>query len=279
MAQEMALILSTPIEQLVPRLIAWNNSELMASVKERLAAYVGKIYDESSITEAKSDRAQLNNFAKALNDERIRIGKIYDAPLQKFKAEVDEVLHKVKEAAATIDEQVKAYEQERQDARLAENKEYFASVLPEALAQFVSYEKIAKREWLNASKTPATVRKEIDAAVQKIISELATIDALGDKDADMKAEYFQTLDLAATIQAHERRKADKARIQAAQEAARAAEAEAREVADEKSAKPQEAAQKLYTVSFAVTGTNAQLKSLANHMRANGLKFKKILIGG
>lgn len=275
MAQEMALILSTPIEQLVPQLIAWNNSDLMASVKERLTEYVGKIYDEKSITEAKSDKAQLNNFAKALNAERIRIGKIYDAPLQKFKTEVDEVIHAVEEVSATIDEQVKAYEQVRQDARLAENKEYFASVLPETLAQFVSYEKIAKKEWLNASKTPAAVRKEIDAAVQKIISELATIDALGDKDADMKAEYFQTLDLAATIQAHERRKADKARIQAAQEAARAAEAAAQEVADEEPAKPQEAAQKLYTVSFAVTGTNAQLKALAEFLRANNLEYKKL----
>lgn len=275
MAQEMALILSTPIEQLVPQLIAWNNSDLMASVKERLTEYVGKIYDEKSITEAKSDKAQLNNFAKALNAERIRIGKIYDAPLQKFKSEVDEVIHAVEEVSATIDEQVKAYEQERQNARLAENKEYFASVLPETLAQFVSYEKIAKKEWLNASKTPTAVRKEIDAAVQKIISELATIDALGDKDADMKAEYFQTLDLAATIQAHERRKADKARIQAAQEAARAAEAAAQEVADEEPAKPQEAAQKLYTVSFAVTGTNAQLKALAEFLRANNLEYKKL----
>lgn len=275
MAQEMALILSTPIEQLVPQLIAWNNSDLMASVKERLTEYVGKIYDEKSITEAKSDKAQLNNFAKALNAERIRIGKIYDAPLQKFKTEVDEVIHAVEEVSATIDEQVKAYEQVRQDARLAENKEYFASVLPETLAQFVSYEKIAKKEWLNASKTPTAVRKEIDAAVQKIISELATIDALGDKDADMKAEYFQTLDLAATIQAHERRKADKARIQAAQEAARAAEAAAQEVADEEPAKPQEAAQKLYTVSFAVTGTNAQLKALAEFLRANNLEYKKL----
>lgn len=274
MAQEMALILSTPIEQLVPQLIAWNNSELMASVKERLAAYVGKIYDESTITEAKSDKAQLNNFAKALNSERIRIGKIYDAPLQKFKAEVDEVIHTVEQVSATIDEQVKAYEQERQDARLAENKEYFSSVLPETLAQFVSYEKIAKKEWLNASKTPTAVRKEIDAGVQKIVADLATIDALGDAEADMKAEYFQSLDLAATIQAHERRKADKARIQAAEEAAKAAEAAAQEAQGEEPAKPQGAAQKLHTVSFAVTGTSAQLNALADYMKSNGLKFKK-----
>lgn len=270
MAQEMALILSTPIEELVPQLIAWNNSELMASVKERLTAYVGKIYDESSITEAKGDRAQLNNFAKALNAERLRIGRIYDAPLQKFKAEVDEVIRAVEQVSATIDEQVKAYEQARQDARLAENKEYFSSVLPESLAQFVSYEKIAKKEWLNASKTPKAVRKEIDAAVQKIVAELATIDTLGDADADMKAEYFQTFDLAATIQAHERRKADKARIQAAQEAIQAKGA----VQDDDPAKFQEATQKFYTVSFAVTGTSAQLNALADYMRANGLKFKK-----
>ena len=34
---QMELILSTPVEQLVPKLIAWNNADLLAEVKSRLA--------------------------------------------------------------------------------------------------------------------------------------------------------------------------------------------------------------------------------------------------
>ena len=88
----MELVLSTPIEQLAPKLIAWNNAELLAQVNKSLENYKGKVYDENSIAEAKTDRAALNNFVKSLDSERIRIGKVYAAPYEKFKKEVDEVI-------------------------------------------------------------------------------------------------------------------------------------------------------------------------------------------
>ena len=56
----MELVLSTPIEQLAPKLIAWNNAELLAQVNKSLENYKGKVYDENSIAEAKTDRAALN---------------------------------------------------------------------------------------------------------------------------------------------------------------------------------------------------------------------------
>ena len=91
MAQDLALILETPVEQLIPKMLAWNNTELLARVEETLKQYEGVSYDDSSIDLAKKDRAQLNAFCKALNDERIRIGKVYSSPYDKFKSEVDEV--------------------------------------------------------------------------------------------------------------------------------------------------------------------------------------------
>ena len=96
MANELALILKSPVEELIPKMIAWNNAELLARVEATLEQYNGVTYDDSQIATAKADRAQLNAFCKALNDERIRIGKVYNAPYEKFKGEVDEVLQKVK---------------------------------------------------------------------------------------------------------------------------------------------------------------------------------------
>lgn len=126
----MELVLSTPIEQLAPKLIAWNNTELLAQVNKSLENYKGKVYDENSIAEAKADRAALNNFVKSLDSERIRIGKVYAAPYEKFKKEVDEVSSAVKSVALTIDEQVKSYETKNRKKNLRKLRHISRTIFP-----------------------------------------------------------------------------------------------------------------------------------------------------
>ena len=46
MAHELTLALATPIEDLVPKMIAFNNTELLAAVEEMLSAYDGVVYDD-----------------------------------------------------------------------------------------------------------------------------------------------------------------------------------------------------------------------------------------
>ena len=82
LSQELTVVLERPIEELIPAMLNWNNAELMAQVKTLLTQYEGIVYSEEQIGEAKKDKAQLNAFIKALNDERIRIGKIYTSPLE-----------------------------------------------------------------------------------------------------------------------------------------------------------------------------------------------------
>lgn len=126
----MELVLSTPIEQLAPKLIAWNNAELLAQVNKSLENYKGKVYDENSIAEAKTDRAALNNFVKSLDSERIRIGKVYAAPYEKFKKEVDEVSSAVKSVALAIDEQVKSYETKSRKKNLRKSRHISRIIFP-----------------------------------------------------------------------------------------------------------------------------------------------------
>ena len=95
-------------------MIAWNNAELLARVEATLEQYKGVTYDDSQIATAESGQGAAHAFCKALNDERIRIGKVYNAPYEKFKGEVDEVLQKVKGTVAEIDAQVKAFEERKQ---------------------------------------------------------------------------------------------------------------------------------------------------------------------
>lgn len=274
MANELALRLETDIEKLVPKLIAWNNTELLTEVKLRLEEYRGRVYDDSSIATAKKDRAVLNKFTTALNSERLRVKKIYIEPLDKFTGEVNEVIATVNEVMAEIDVQVKTYETARKEEKLAECKAYYAEILPADLAAFVAYEKVHKDEWLNASKKLSAVQKDIDAAVAKIKAEIITIEALGGDTTELKAMYFENLSLTDTITAYERRKAEKQRIESAK-------AEADKLAEEEKktapapVQAEETVQELYTIAFKVTGTAEQLNALKAYMRENHLKIERV----
>ena len=279
----MELVLSTPIEQLAPKLIAWNNAELLAQVKERLETYKGKIYDDNSIAEAKDDRATLNNFAKSLDSERIRIGKVYSTPYDKFKREVDEVVSAVKSVALTIDEQVKAYETKQQEKKLAEIKQYFEETVPDALKPFITYEKIHNVKWLNVTVKMPAVKKEIDATFEKIAQELETIEALKSEDEiELKTIYFSTLSLTEAIKTNERRKAERQRVIEAQKAAAERKAAEEKAAQQRVAQPaqkpempQEQDEPKFSISFKVTGTAEQINALDAYLKANNLKYEII----
>lgn len=274
---ELTLRLATPIEKLVPAMIAFNNAELMEGVKARLAAYQGKTYDDDSITEAKEDRALLKKFSKALNDERLRIKKIYTMPLDKFTGEINEVIKVVDQTADTIDTQVKVWETKCKECKLAEIKAYFAEFFPAELSVFISFEKIQQADWLNASKSMAAIKKEIAAAIEKITAELATIDALGGDVVAVKQKYFEDLSLTSAITEHKRIEAEKQRIaelvaaQTAQQAQQAAEPK-----QEAPAPIQEptAAESVHSLVFKVTGTAAQLNALKVFMHDNNIKFER-----
>ena len=279
MAQELTLRLNKPIEELIPAMIAFNNAELLAGVKDRLATYQGRIYDETSISAAKADRATLNKFMDALNSERLRIKKVYTAPLDKFTAEVNEVIDTVKVVMLEIDGQVKTYTEKQKTEKLVECKEYFASVLPAELAGFIRYEKIHKDEWLNASKKMPAVKKDIDAIIEKIKAELVTIEALGSDTTELKAMYFEGLSLTDTITAYERRKAEKQRIEQAKAEAERIAAEKKNAEPTPEKQPETVAQveepaKLFTIAFKVTGTAEQLNALKAYMSENGLKIER-----
>ena len=161
MSQELSLVLAQPVEQLVPLLIKWNNEELMREVELRLARFEGVTYTAEQVGEAKKEKAALNAFIKALNDERIRIGKVYATPMDKFKGEVDEVISRVKSVVEGIDVQLRAYEETRSAEKQEKILEYFKGVIGD-FSGLIPYERIHNPKWLNASVRDAAVFAEID---------------------------------------------------------------------------------------------------------------------
>ena len=278
---ELALILSTPIEELAPKLISWNNTQLLAAVNESLESYRGKVYDEKSITEAKTDVAALRKFATALNSERIRIGKIYDAPLVKFKSEVDAVIQAINTVVSEGDKQIKAYETKRREEKQLLCIDIFNKLLPDDLKDFVKYEAVYQEKWLNSGTTPAAITKEITALVERIKNDIAAITALkSDDEIELKLYYYKTLSLADALQENERIKERKKKIAEVEELRKKVTAApevvvAPENKSEQSVKEDKPAESMFSLTFNIIATKEQISALDAYLKANNIKFSVI----
>lgn len=271
MSNELTLILKTPVEELVPKMLAWNNSELLARVEETLKQYEGVTYDDESIDLAKKDRAQLNAFSKALNDERIRIGKIYNSPYDKFKSEVDEVIHKVKEVSDRINIQVNDYELRKQEQKQNSIIEYYKEVVGE-FSGLIPYERIHQTKWLNVSTSMKSIKTEIDNIIANARTAIVAIEGLKSEDESiLKAFYFRTLNLPEALMENERLKQERQKI--AEIAAKQTVPETEEVKPKEI--PETLQEEVKIVKFQVEGSIAQLKLLQQFLRDNKIKFTAI----
>ena len=276
MENELALVLQKPIEELVPSMIAWNNEELLAKVEARLHHFKGIVYNETQIADAKQDRAQLNDFCKRLNDMRIQIGKTYNAPYDKFKSEVDEVINTVKSVVAEIDTQVKSYEAQKQEKKRSEIVDYFNSVIAE-FAELIPYENIHNPKWLNSATSMKSIRADIDKIIEDARNAITAIEALHSEDeATVKAFYFRTLNLSAALTEDARLKEERKRF----EELKTKKEQEKKQESKQEQQPQEQAapttsEKLYTVKFQVEGSVEQLKALQRFLIDNKIKFSQI----
>ncbi len=279
---ELALVMKTPVEQLIPAMLAWNNTELMTRVEATLKQYQGLTYASEQIGEAKKDKAALNAFIKALNDERIRIGKVYTAPYDRFKAEVDEVIAKVKETVGEIDAQVTAHDQAVKEKKQTEILAYFENVIGE-FAGLIPYERIHNPKWLNASIRMPAIQADIDKVIAGARNAVVAIEALHSEDEEtLKAYYFRNLDLGAALTENERLKQERARVAGLKakkeaETARTAPAAAPMIAPAEEVQPAAApeAPKLIPLDFHVEVTLEQAKALQRFLVENNIKYSKL----
>lgn len=295
----MELILTTPIEELIPQMIGFNEDEIINGITDKIEYYKTAVYTEDTIKQAKEDKAALNKLIKGITDERIAIGKAYSAPYEIFKGKIDRIVTLVKGAVKNIDDQLVGYEIERRERRRAALKTHYEAQASD-LVEVIAYARIEREQWLNASVSEKKAKSEIDEVIAGIRTDLQTISRLKDDDVDeLRLYYYDTLSLAATLRENEARK-ERARKIAEMRAKR--EEEARLLAEEReraqradlerqtaiesvSAEavtppaefipPEEVAPKLMTVRFEATGTVQQIKALKKFLAENNIKIRAI----
>lgn len=286
---EIQILTPTQAQPLPP--IQWNYQEVKQWISDGLTRYKGVVYTESQIAEAKKDRAQLNKLVQAIEVKRREMKQLYLQPYLNFEAEANELIGMVKEQAAEIDTQVKAYEERRREEKLEKIKTELYAPMIDGLGDLVPYEKLHDPKWLNVTCSIGTIGAEMARKIENIVAGLEAIDKMGltpNMASRVKAVFLKKFDLAAAIAEKEHIEKMEASLRQYEEARTAPKAAPTDNSSAPKYTPPEPAapvsaqqsagvteEKIHTVVFRIHVTAAQLNGLGAYMRANGIKPERV----
>ena len=264
-----------------------NYEPLKAAAQEMAAVYGSQLVSPDAIKDAKSDMAMLRKLAKTASDMRIKIEREHAAKIATVTKQLKEVAGIFTDAAAKIDSQVKAYDEERKAARLEEIRQIYAEEIGD-MADILPLGKLMRQDWLNKSTTTKTIRDDIQGDIINAQTGIEQIKGLRSihENAILSA-FLERLSLADALAAKKRLEDMDAAMERRKEEARKAE-EAKK-AEAQTAPVEEPIAEVYVkdeplpfddepepvmdFTFTVKGaTEAHLEALTAFLEENGFNY-------
>lgn len=181
-----------------------NFEPLKAAAQEMAAVYGSQLVSVDAIKDAKTDMAMLRKLAKSASDMRIKIEREHAAKIATVTKQLKEVAGIFTEAAAKIDSQVKAYDEERKAARLEEIRHIYAEEIGD-MADIIPFDKLYRAEWLNKTSADKTIRGDIQTAVINAQTGIEQIKGLGSPHENaILSAFLERLSLADALAAKKR---------------------------------------------------------------------------
>ena len=269
----------------LPQPIEFNYEEIKAWVQEQTEAYKGMIYDDTQISQAKSDRANLRRTSKLLNDRRISLEKEYMQPFFEFKEKINDLIKLIDEPANLIDQRIKEFEEQKREEKREQIGEMFDGI--EQKPDWLKLEQIWNPKWLNATTSMKSISREISGSIEAITENMNSLNSIEGFAFEAKEVYKQTLDMPRAI-AEGRRLQDIQKRKEEEEARKAAEAERQKKVDSiinnptsqiinraEAREAEEKAQMATWVSFRALLTMEQAKDLKQFFGERGIRFEPI----
>lgn len=258
--------------------VKWNYEEAKKYALKIKEQYESLVYTEETMTQAKSDRATLNKFTKAINDERIRIEKEFMKPFEPFKNQCKEVISLIDEAAKTIDKQVKEFEEKEQKQKKIMIENYFYANIGE-YENLIVFESIFNSKWLNKGYKLEKIEEEIQHIINKTSTDLNVIET-SVKEEDLKTQikdyYFNHIAdpsvLGISLQEYQRVLDSKKRLQELKQQDAKKQENAFKVEQVASVQVRE---KLRQIDFRVWVTDEQMMKLRDFLKANNIEYGRV----
>lgn len=276
MATEKSIVISAEVKH---GEIINNFAAIKAQVAAKVAPYMGLVFGDENIKDAKSTVAELRKMRTAIEDKRRAIKKQWNEPYTAFEDEVRQITAIIDEPIEEIDTQIKCFEERR---KLEKRDECDAVVdsLVDAIEQagdraFVKACGIVFDErWLNATTAISQVEKDVSAQIDKILTDAKTITEVCEADdllTELLVEYQSSRDLPTVLLKRKRmveqREAAERLAALRKSESEAKKAEAEIVATLPQAELQKETQKTMRMAFVLEGPLDQLKAALSYVRS------------
>lgn len=265
-----------------------NAKEFSAALEKELQNYTVERYLDNPDA-AKADKAYLNKLKEKVAEKRKLAVSTWNKPLDEFisvmtglEKEIDSASRELK----TITDKAVQQEKDEKKAKIVE----FWNTLNFTL---IPLDRVFSPRWLNKTEKMSSIMEECKAIVDKINTEMATLQSMQDEDSDtLRAFYLDTLDLNATLIRGNQLKENRARIKAEEER-KAAEKSKQEqfppidpskynvtetgqvVKENLTTENKPANEPVATFRLEVTAPASKLIALRKFIDDNGITYKKI----
>lgn len=288
----MELQIMTSMEPGVLPEIQWNNKELKAEIASKAKEYASIAYTDGQEAEMRKDRATLNKFVTAFENQRKEVKAFYQAPYQKFETQVKEVLGPVRDTIKVIDDGLAEIERQYRVDKTNKMREIYEAKVGD-LRAILPFEKTIEENWYKKAIKDKNLEQGYIDLFKRTRSDMDALDALPDRFRDKAVmKYMENYSLSEALTEGKRLEMLEAALEERRkkaEEAKAAQIKQQEEVPvptvEKTAKVavsaqgiapvQKEAAPVVSLDFRVYGTKEQLMKLRQYMIDNQIKFGKV----
>ena len=269
------MALELKLSEFHPVPVSFNYQELKKEIAERTLPYKGLIVTEDAIPTAKADLAKLRKLEKAIDDRRKDVKKEYNAPYMEFEAKIKDILSDIQEAEQNIDSQVKGFEKQAEDEKLAQINRFFGLAFGE-LAEEVRFETIYNPKWLNKGYKMPEIEEEIAAAANKLHADIGVVKGLkSPHETSLLSNLFSCLDLGEVMVQHNKLMELDDRRKAQEQANQEVVETPTPVAEENPQFVVDTPKPLQIIKIWVEVNDVQKVALGQFLRENGIRYGSV----
>ena len=233
-----------------------------------------KEFDEDTLKDAKSERAEVNKFKDKVADFRKEITNKFNEPLEKFTTTAKETEKILKETYDTINGQIKAYEDKQKQEKEEEVKNYFNELCEAENIDFVDYEQANINVTLSASMK--SLKEQGKKFVDKIVDDINLINSTQFVD-EIMIDYKKDLNVSRAITEVNNRHAELEKVKKQKEEQEEQKLNDKEMLnriDNLSApKVEKPSEEVFEMTFKVRGTKEQLKAVKEFLVNGGYDYE------
>ena len=174
-----------------------NIKEVKARVEKALPMYDICNYSIDDIPKCKEDKALLNKAAKALDDKRKELEKVWNNPFEEFKTTCNETCKLIKNAVTLIDSIIKEDEDSTKKAKREEVEKLAEKCGLETIG--IKLDLIFDTKWLNKTTSMRSIEKAITEKIDNIKKDLEILKMYAEDYDALAARYKENLNLQETI--------------------------------------------------------------------------------